>query len=71
MQRFGEKLRVLRTQRGITVRELARALGYTAHSYIGDVELGRRRPTADFVLKVAQFFEVSTDSLMRDELDLE
>lgn len=71
MQRFGEKLRTLRKSRGLTVRELAHALGYTAHSYVGDVELDKRRPTADFVLKVALFFEVSTDSLMRDDRDLD
>lgn len=71
MQRFGEKLRALRNQRGMTVRELAQALGYSAHSYVGDVELDKRRPTADFVLKVALFFQVSTDLLMRDDLELD
>lgn len=71
MQRFGEKLRTLRIHRDLTVRELAQALGYASHSYVGDVELDRRRPTADFVLKVALFFDVSTDSLMRDDLDLD
>lgn len=71
MQRFGEKVHVLRTAQGMTVRDLAQALGYTAHSYVGDVENGKRRPTADFVLKVALLFSVSTDTLMRDDLDLE
>jgi transcriptional regulator with XRE-family HTH domain len=70
VQRFGEKVHTLRTYRGMTVRELAQALGYTAHSYVGDVENGKRRPTADFVLKVALLFGVSTDVLMRDDLDL-
>lgn len=70
MQRFGEKLRALRTKRGMTVRELAQALGYTSHSYIGDVELDKRRPTAEFVLKVSLFFGVSTDALMRDDYEL-
>jgi transcriptional regulator with XRE-family HTH domain len=71
VQRFGEKVHTLRAYRGMTVRELAQALGYTAHSYVGDVENGKRRPTADFVLKVALLFGVSTDVLMRDDLDLE
>jgi transcriptional regulator with XRE-family HTH domain len=71
VQRFGEKVHALRTHRGMTVRELAQALGYTAHSYVGDVENGKRRPPADFVLKVALLFGVSTDALMRDDLDLE
>jgi transcriptional regulator with XRE-family HTH domain len=71
VQRFGEKVRALRTHHGMTVRDLARALGYSAHSYVGDVELDKRRPTADFALKVALFFGVSTDSLLRDDLDLD
>jgi len=71
VQRFGEKVHALRTYREMTVRDLAQALGYTAHSYVGDVENGKRRPTADFVLKVALLFGVSTDTLMRDDLELD
>lgn len=72
MQRFGEKLRALRTQRGMTVRELAVALGYAvnSNSYISEIETGKRTPKIEFVLKVAQFFGVSTDQLVRDDLEL-
>jgi transcriptional regulator with XRE-family HTH domain len=72
MQRFGEKLRTLRLQREMTVRELAVALGYAAssHSYISETETGKRTPKVEFVLKVAHFFQVSTDHLIRDDLDL-
>jgi transcriptional regulator with XRE-family HTH domain len=73
MQRFGEKLRRLRTQHGLTVRELAVALGYSAksNSYISETETGKRRPKIEFVLKVAQFFGVTMDQLTRDDLDLD
>jgi transcriptional regulator with XRE-family HTH domain len=71
MQRFGEKLRTLRTQHGMTLRELARALGYSTHSYITEVETGRRIPKVDFVLKIANFFNVSTDQLVRDDLEID
>ena len=73
MQRFGEKLRRLRTHRGMTVRELAVALGYSANSnsYISETETGKRRPKIEFVLKVAQFFGVSMDQLTRDDLELD
>jgi transcriptional regulator with XRE-family HTH domain len=72
MQRFGEKLRTLRTQHGLTVRELAVALGYAAnsHSYISETETGKRRPKIEFVLKVAQYFGVTTDQLVWDDLAL-
>lgn len=71
MQRFGEKLRTLRTGRQMTLKELASALGLTAHGYISEIEAGKKKPTADFVLKVARYFEVTTDQLLKDELDVE
>jgi len=37
VQRLGEKIRALRLQRGMTVRELADALGYRGHSHISDM----------------------------------
>lgn len=73
MQRFGEKLRLLRTRRGLTVRELAVALGYrvSSHSYISETETGRRHPKIEFVLKVAHYFGVTTDQLVRDDMELD
>ena len=71
MQRFGEKLRTLRSQHGMTLKELAAQLGLTAHGYISELESGKKKPTAEIVLNVARLFEVSTDSLLKDEMDLE
>ncbi len=71
IQRFGEKLRVLRTRRGLTLKEIAGRFGYTAHGYISEIESGKKLPTAEFTLKVADFFKVTTDQLLRDELDLD
>lgn len=57
----------------MSMRELAIALGYSAssHSYISETEAGKRTPKIDFVLKVAQFFDVTPDQLVRDDLELE
>lgn len=63
MHRFGEKLRALRMKHGMTVRELAHALGYTAHSHVGEVEMGRQKPSIDFALKVSRLFNVTMDQL--------
>ena len=71
MQRFGEKLHALRMHHGMSVRELAKALDYAGYSYIGDVINGKRRPSADFVLRVALLFDVSLDALMRDDWELD
>ncbi|MCG8352474.1 MAG: helix-turn-helix domain-containing protein [Chloroflexales bacterium] len=71
MQRFGEKLRTLRLQRGMSVRELTSALGYTGHGYVYNVETGKKKPNVEFVLKVAQLFNVTTDQLLWDDLEVE
>jgi transcriptional regulator with XRE-family HTH domain len=70
MQRFGEKLHVLRMSRQMTLKELASALGLTAHGYISEMESGKKKPTAEFVIKVARFFNVTTDQLLMDELEI-
>lgn len=71
MRRFGEKLRTLRTQRSMSLKALALNLGLSAHGYISELEAGKKKPTAEFVLNVARLFDVSTDQLLKDELDLE
>lgn len=71
MQRFGEKLRTLRTKRGMTIRDLADALGYGSYSHIGDVEIGRKKPSLDFAIRVSRLFGVSVDRLVKDERELE
>jgi transcriptional regulator with XRE-family HTH domain len=71
MQRFGEKLRTLRKRHDMTVRELAEALGYSGHSHISEIETGKREPKVGFILKVAHFFQVTTDQLLRDDIELD
>ena len=70
MERFGEKLRVLRTKRGLTFRELAPNLELS-YSYLAQIEIGNKTPSAGVILKIADFFGVTTDELMRDELALD
>lgn len=71
MRRFGEKLRTLRKRRGMTLQELAAALGYVAHGHLSEIETGKRRPKVEFVLKVANLFDVTADQLVRDDIDLD
>jgi transcriptional regulator with XRE-family HTH domain len=55
----------------MTLKELAGVLGLTAHGYISELEAGKKIPTADFVLKVARLFDVTTDELLKDEIEIE
>ena len=71
MQRFGEKLRFLRKQRGMTLKELALELGFATHSYLSKVETGKKMPTGQLILDASRFFNVSSDQLIKDELELD
>lgn len=70
MKRFGEKLRALREQRGLTLRQLS-DLVEVGYSYISKMERGEKTPNVAMLVKIADFFEVSFDDLIRDERDLD
>lgn len=55
----------------MTLKDLARSVGLNAHGYISELESGKKKPTAEFVLKTARLFNTSTDELLKDELDLD
>lgn len=69
--RFGEKLRTLRTKADMTLSELATVFGYSSHSYLSEIESGRKAPTLSITLLTSQFFDISTDILLKDELNIE
>jgi len=69
MERFGEKLRVLRERRGLSFRKLAPELGVT-HGHLVAIESGAHSPSIDLVLRISIFFNVSLDQLMRDDREL-
>ncbi|NJN66179.1 MAG: helix-turn-helix transcriptional regulator [Chloroflexaceae bacterium] len=69
MKRFGEKLRILRQRRGMSLQELAEVLGFSK-THTHRLEQGQKKPHADLLLQIAEYFEVSLDDLMRDERDV-
>lgn len=69
VQRFGEKLRTLRTARNLTVRALAAAIE-VSHSAIVEIENGNNRPSIDFIYAIARYFDISTDDLLDDEREV-
>lgn len=70
MQRFGEKLRTLRKRAGLSYRQLAAQVG-TSHSHLAGLEAGSHQPSAELILKLARLFQVTTDQLMDDGLELD
>ena len=57
------KLRELREQKGVTPKEVAEAIGCTATVY-SRYERGEREPDISTLCSLADYFEVSTDTLI-------
>ncbi len=56
---FGQKLRRLREERGISQQELAKTLGYKSNSYIYDIERGDFIPSDEKLERLAKALKVS------------
>ena len=61
--KFAERLREIREERGVFQRQLAEALGST-HVCISNWEAGPRNPSLDDIIAIAMFFNVTTDYLL-------
>jgi len=65
---IGDRIKALRKQRpGLTQRKLAQAIG-VASGTLGMYEVNRRRPDYATLVKIAEFFGVSTDELLGRQL---
>ena len=60
---FGMRIALLRASNGWSQAELARRIGVSA-SAVGMYEQGRREPSLDLVIRLANEFSVSTDYLL-------
>lgn len=69
---FGQKVRLLREEAEISQTTLAEAVGLSERSrgYISEIESGRKMPTPDKVLRIAEFFGVTIDYLLRDAVPI-
>ncbi|MCO5734630.1 helix-turn-helix domain-containing protein [Rhizobium sp. SSA_523] len=61
MTPFGEALRDLRREKGVTQQEMARAIGVSP-AYLSALEHGRRgRPSFEFIQRVCGYFNIIWD----------
>ena len=60
---FGKRLRELRKSREIKVKELCEVM-YCSASLIYNLEKGYNQPQPDLIIRVATFFNVTTDFLL-------
>ena len=60
---INERIKELRTERGITQQQLAAELGVSGMT-ISNYEQGTRKPDSDIIIKAAKYFGVSSDYLL-------
>jgi transcriptional regulator with XRE-family HTH domain len=65
MKTLGQRIRELREERDISLREFARQLGNLSAPFVSDVELGRRYPSDKVLEKMAHILKVSIQELRR------
>lgn len=66
MEGFGSRLAKLREASGLSKKEISLKLGFTANVF-GTYEREERRPTLETLVKMADFFHVSLDYLIRGQ----
>lgn len=62
INRFKDRLRMLRTEKNMTIAELATSLGLK-RTTLNNYETGLREPDMDTIISIARFFDVSLDFL--------
>ena len=63
---FGEKLKNLRKTRGVTQEELASEI-FVSRSMIAKYETGKAYPTNEILQRIAEYFNVSLDELVKKQ----
>ena len=66
MSGFGEKIKNLRTERGLTVKEVCRQVGIP-QSRLSELERGVRLPTTGQISNLEKYYDVDSGGLV--ELD--
>lgn len=68
VEAFGNTLRYVRRHQRVTQATLARQLGLSSQAYVNNLEAGRKTPSSELVLRIADLFGVGTDYLLRDSV---
>ena len=66
---LGTRIRELRTQKTLKQSELAKIVGLNSYVQIGRYEIGKAKPSADMLSKLARALDTTTDYLVNDDVD--
>lgn len=64
---LGKRIREARLKKKMTQDQLSEKVGVSLY-YIGEIERGVKSPSLKMFISIAQALDVSTDSLLRDEI---
>lgn len=67
--RFANNIRALREAKGLTQAEIAQKLGFPTTTW-GSYELSKSQPSMENMIKIADFFGISIDGLLRRHVNL-
>lgn len=70
MNTVGARLKELRQQKGLSLRELAKQ-AHMSHSFIADIEAGRSTPSLDTLQALAKALNVSVSFLIEEAVSQE
>jgi len=62
MSEFGDKIQILRQDRGLTVKAISKQVGIP-HSRLSELERGVRIPTAGQIERLEKFFDMNPGEL--------
>lgn len=63
MEKLSTRLKMLRSEKDVKQKDVAKFLDISSSAY-GFYEQDKRTPTPDIVLKLAEYFDVSTDFIL-------
>jgi len=66
---LGTRIKELRTQKRLKQAELAEIVGLNSYVQIGRYEIGKAKPAADMLSKLAKALETTTDYLVNDDVN--
>ena len=64
IQGMSEKLKRLRKEKGLSLKEVASAIGFSSTGIISDYECGHKSPSLSALSKLSILYGVSTDYLL-------
>jgi transcriptional regulator with XRE-family HTH domain len=59
----GERIKLLRENKDLSQEEFGKALGYS-QKFVSDIEIGKAKPPRDFLIKLKEVFNMSSDYVL-------